>query len=160
MIYLGIDPGTHRVGYGLIRVESQRMVPLAYGVIENTGTDRGLNMANIEQSLSEIIRTHKPIAVGIERLFFATNRKTAMSVSEMKGVILATIYRHGVPVHEFTPLQVKQSVCGYGKADKAQVQHMVGMILGIKEKIRPDDAADALAIALCCSSVPKHIQTS
>jgi crossover junction endodeoxyribonuclease RuvC len=159
MKYLGIDPGTHRIGYGIIRVEAQRMVPVAFGVIENTGNDRGLNISNIETSLADLIVAHQPTAIGIEKLFFATNRKTAMAVSEMRGVILAGINRHAIPVYEFTPLQIKRAVCGYGKADKAQVQHMVGMILGIKEKIRPDDAADALAIALCCSSVPKHSQT-
>lgn len=160
MIYLGIDPGTHRIGYGVIRSEAQRMVPVAYGIIENKGNDRGLNISNVERSLAELIDTHEPVAIGIEKLFFATNRKTAMAVSEMRGVILAGINRYDIPVHEFTPLQIKQAVCGYGKADKAQVQHMVGMILSIKEKIRPDDAADALAIALCCSSVPNYLRTS
>lgn len=160
MIYLGIDPGTHRVGYGVVRMDGQRMVPLDYGVVENHGTDRTSNIANVDRSMNRILREHRPSAVGIEKLFFATNRKTAMAVSEMRGVILAALGRHGIPIHEFTPLQVKRAVCGYGKADKAQVQHMVGMILGIREKIRPDDAADALAIALCCASIPSYARAS
>ena len=160
MIYLGIDPGTHRIGYGVIRVESQRMVPLGYGVIENTGDDRSAHMTHVEHELARLIAEHQPVAVGVEKLFFATNRKTAMSVSEMKGVILASLNRHSIPIHEFTPLQVKQAVCGYGKASKDQVQRMVRMILSIKETIRPDDAADGLAIALCCAAVPKWEKSS
>lgn len=160
MNYLGIDPGTHRIGFGIIRAETQRMIPVDYGIIENSGQDQALNIANVERSLAELISIHTPVAIGIEKLFFATNRKTAMAVSEMRGVILASVHRHAIPVHEFTPLQVKQAVCGYGKADKAQVQHMVRMILNIKEPIRPDDAADALAIALCCPTAPNYKHSS
>ncbi|HXV26644.1 MAG TPA: crossover junction endodeoxyribonuclease RuvC [Candidatus Paceibacterota bacterium] len=154
MIYLGIDPGTHRIGYGIISLDGQRMLPLTYGVIENTGSDRAAHIRNTESSLDALIRKHRPDAAGIEKLFFTTNRKTAMSVSEMRGVLLATLGRHGLPIREFTPLQVKQAVCGYGKADKGQVQRIVRMLLKITEPIRPDDAADALAIAICCSAAP------
>lgn len=152
MIYLGIDPGTHRIGYGIIRVNKDEISPLAYGVIENTGTDHAQNISHVERSLSALLNKWNPVAAGVERLFFSSNRKTAMAVSEMRGVILATLTRHGTPIHEFTPPQVKQAVCGYGKADKEQVQRMVRMILKINEVVRPDDAADALAIALCCAS--------
>lgn len=152
MIYLGIDPGTHRIGYGIIRVSSQHMTSLAYGVIENIGADRSEHMSHVERSLTGLIQEWKPDAAGIEKLFFATNRKTAMAVSEMRGVILASLNRHDLRVHEFTPLQIKQAICGYGKADKKQVQRMVRMILKIAEPIRPDDASDALAIAICCST--------
>lgn len=152
MIYLGIDPGTHRIGYGLIRVEGQQMIPLDYGIIENTGSDHYAHIAHVEQSLGDIIVKYNPVAAGVEKLFFANNRTTAMKVSEMRGVILSSINRHNIAIHEFTPLEVKKSICGYGKADKAQVEHMTRMILGIKEKIKPDDAADALAIAVSCSA--------
>lgn len=152
MNFLGIDPGTHRIGYGIVNAGRTEIVAVSYGVIENTGTDRAAHFANVEQSLTELLERHAPHAVGVERLFFATNRKTAMAVSEMRGVILACLSRHGSDIREFTPLQVKRSVCGYGKADKRQVQQMVRMILGIKEVIRPDDASDALAIAISCSA--------
>lgn len=151
MIYLGIDPGSHRIGYGVIRSEPRGMVPLDYGVIENFGTDRSAHITHVEYSLNKLVTQWSPTAAGIERLFFSTNRKTAMAVSEMRGVILAALNRTPLSIHEFTPPEVKRSVCGYGKADKHQVQKMVQMILGITAPVKPDDAADALAIALCCA---------
>ena len=152
MIYLGIDPGTHRIGYGLVHADGQRLRALDYGVIENLGDDHHAHITHVERSLAELIVRHQPAAVGVEKLFFTTNRTTGMKVSEMRGVILACLNRHTVPIHEFTPLEVKKSICGYGKADKKQVEHMTRMILGLSAVIRPDDAADALAIAISCSA--------
>ena len=152
MITLGIDPGTHRIGYGIVRVEGARVIPVAHGVIENTGSDRAAHIAHVESSLTQLIEKYQPDAVGVERLFFSTNRKTAIAVSEMRGVILANLTRARLPILEFTPLEIKRSVCGYGKAEKRQVQEMVRMILGMTDIVRPDDAADALAIAVCCTA--------
>ena len=153
-IHIGIDPGTHRIGFGVVSVRGDRLDPVEYGVIENTGTDRVAHMRHVESGLESLVARWSPSSVGVERLFFSTNRKTAMAVGEMRGVILATVSRLDVPVREFTPLEIKRMVCGYGKADKAQVQRMVRTILRIAEPIRPDDAADALAIALCCCTSP------
>ena len=146
MIILGIDPGTTRIGYGVVEYERSRITCLAYGVIGETTISRSDNLLGVERELGKLIETYKPDTIGIEKLFFFKNQKTVMAVSEMRGVLLLTIARHGIPVQEFTPLQVKQSVSSYGKADKQQVQRMMQMLLNLKEPIKPDDA-----IAICCS---------
>ncbi len=153
MICLGIDPGTTRIGYGIIDVAGTSVKPLAWGVIENAGKDTLADKADTRTALANLISTWRPAAAGIERLFFMNNKKSAMAVAEMRGVIMLTIADHGIPLHEFTPLQVKQRICGHGQAKKPQVQRMVRLLLGIREEIRPDDAADALALAMCCSLV-------
>jgi crossover junction endodeoxyribonuclease RuvC len=149
MIILGIDPGTTIIGFGVIKKEGQGFACLEYGVIRNPGKDRAADFTNTVSILSSIIKKHHPTAAAIEKLFFANNQKTAMAVSEMRGVLLLTLANHRLPVHEFTPLQVKQMVSRYGGADKKQMQKIVRLILRIPEEIKPDDAADALAIALC-----------
>jgi crossover junction endodeoxyribonuclease RuvC len=149
MIILGIDPGTTIIGFGVIEQKGQGFTALDYGVIRNPGKDRALDMQNTVTELSKIIGKYRPTAASIEKLFFMNNKTTAMAVSEMRGVILFTFANHGLPVHEFTPMQVKQMVSRYGGADKKQVEKMVRMILKIPNEIKPDDAADALAIALC-----------
>ncbi|HWA64516.1 MAG TPA: crossover junction endodeoxyribonuclease RuvC [Candidatus Paceibacterota bacterium] len=151
MIALGIDPGTTRIGYGLVEHHGSRLIALEYGIIENPGQDKFQDFIETEKGLSKIIEKFQPDTAGIERLFFTKNQKTAMAVSEMRGVLLLTLAKHRLPVQEFTPLQVKQSISAYGKADKRQVQKMVEMLLGITTPISPDDAADALAIAICCT---------
>ncbi|MBX4189817.1 crossover junction endodeoxyribonuclease RuvC [Candidatus Parcubacteria bacterium] len=151
MIALGIDPGTTRIGYGVVEYSGNRLTPIAYGIIENLGRDKLSDFKDTEKNLTAIIEKYKPDCAGIEKLFFTKNQKTAMSVSEMRGVLLLTLSRHGLPIKELTPLQVKQSISGYGKAEKHQVQRMVKLLLNIKEEIKPDDAADALAIAICCA---------
>lgn len=153
MRYLGIDPGTTRIGYGIIDDIRGTLTPVVWGIISNPGTHASLDKQSTVQELKELIRAHKPHAAGVERLFFMNNQKTAMPVAEMRGVIMLTLADAGLPIHEFTPLQVKQMVCGHGGAKKDQIQKMVQLILHITERIHPDDAADALAIALCCSSV-------
>ena len=149
MISLGIDPGTTRIGYGVIRGERNKMTCVAYGIISNTGKDKLFDFKETEKKLSALIKKYKPDMAGVEKLFFFKNQKTVMAVSEMRGVIMLTLAKHSLPVHEFTPLQVKQNISAYGRAGKDQVQRMVQVLLSIKEPIKPDDAADALAIAIC-----------
>ena len=153
MISLGIDPGTTRIGYGVVQHDRNKMSCVAYGIISNTGKDKLYDFVETEKALTKLIKKYKPDMAGIEKLFFFNNQKTVMAVSEMRGVIMLTLAKHHLPVHEFTPLQVKQNISAYGRADKDQVQRMVRMLLNIKEPIKPDDAADALAIAICSASI-------
>ncbi len=152
MIILGIDPGSTRIGYGIVRWDNNKATCLAYGTFDYPGTHSAPRFLAVEQELSKLIAAHAPDRAGIEKLFFAKNQTTAMAVSEMRGVIRLTLARHNIPLAECTPLQVKQSITNYGKADKAQVQRMVRLLLNIREPIRPDDAADALAVALYCAT--------
>ena len=125
------------------------MTCVAYGIISNTGKDKLFDFKETEKKLSALIKKYKPDMAGVEKLFFFKNQKTVMAVSEMRGVIMLTLAKHGLPVHEFTQLHVKQNISAYGRAGKDQVQRMVHVLLSIKEPIKPDDAADALAIAIC-----------
>lgn len=152
MIVLGIDPGTARIGYGIISSERNRLSCLDYGILKNTSTDKLYNFQETEKSLSRLIKKYKPDIAGIEKLFFFKNQKTVMAVSEMRGVLLLTLAKHNIPVQEFTPPQVKQNISAYGRAQKDQVQRMIKLLLNLKDPIKPDDAADALAIAICCSN--------
>ena len=149
MIIIGIDPGTTQIGFGIIKNEGNRFEALGYGIIKNTGKNKPLDYKNTANKLSKLIVKYSPDVAVVEKLFFFKNQKTVMSVGEMRGVIMLTLANHNLTVLEFTPLQVKQALSGYGGADKNQVQRMVRLILNIKEEIRPDDAADALAIAIC-----------
>lgn len=151
MIVLGIDPGSTRIGYGVVRHEGNRLTMLGYGTIENTNKDRLLDLRDTEIGLIKIIKKYGPDRAGIEKLFFTKNQKTAMAVSETRGVLLLTLSKYGLPIQEFTPLEVKQKITSYGHADKKQVYRVVQLLLNIKESITPDDAVDALAIAICCS---------
>lgn len=152
MIILGIDPGTATTGYGIIqsgkRKDEFKLVD--FGVI---ATPPKLSDAErlkiLADDLSKLIKKYKPTTVGVEKLFFTTNQKTAMAVSQARGVVLYIAQKHKLPILEFTPLQVKSFVCGYGKAEKRQVQFMVQKNLKLKTAPKPDDAADALAVALC-----------
>lgn len=152
MVILGIDPGTTQIGFGIIENEKNRFTPIAYGIIKNTGKDKLFDYKKTYRELSEIIKKYHPEMAGVEKLFFFKNQKTVINVSEMRGVIMLALADNNLPVAEFTPLQVKQAISSYGRADKNQVQRMVRLILNIKEEIRPDDAADALAIAICCAN--------
>lgn len=149
MIIIGIDPGTTQIGYGIIKNEGNKFKALDYGIIKNTGKDKLFDYKKTAKELGKLITKHKPEIAVVERLFFFKNQKTVMSVGEMRGVIMLTLANHNLPVLEFTPLQVKQSLSGYGRADKNQIQRMVRLVLGINQEIKPDDAADALAIAIC-----------
>lgn len=155
MIYLGIDPGTATTGFGVIRKtpnSKQEYEILDFGVIETKKTDSDAKRLEIlHTDLSAIIKKHSPHSVGIEKLFFAKNQTTAMTVSQARGVVLLACSQNALPILEFTPLQVKNTLCGYGKADKKQVQKMVQQTFKLKHLPKPDDAADALAIALCAA---------
>ncbi|MBU0546441.1 crossover junction endodeoxyribonuclease RuvC [Patescibacteria group bacterium] len=151
MVILGIDPGFGRIGYGIIEKSGvKEWKAVDYGCIEtpleNDFVDR---LSEIYSTLNHLIKKHKPARMAVEELFFFKNVKTAIKVGQARGVILLAGVENGLEIDEFTPLQVKQAVTGYGRAEKKQMQKMVAVILGIKKKIKSDDAADALAVALC-----------
>lgn len=150
MIILGIDPGTATTGYGLIEEKSGKLSLIDYGVIitepKQPLEDR---LSLIYDQLGDIIDEYDPDEIAVEELFFSNNAKTAMSVGQARGVILLAAKKSGVNIAEYTPNEVKNNVCGYGAADKKQVQKMVTMLLKLTETPQPDDAADALAIAIC-----------
>ena len=150
MRILGIDPGVAIVGFGVVDSDKGKNRLVKCGVITtpaHTQLSSRLNSSYLD--LMELIATFKPEAIAIEELFFNTNITTGISVAQARGVILLACYQSGVPVYEYTPLQVKQAVCGYGRAEKKQVMDMVRRILNLQDVPRPDDAADAVAIALC-----------
>ena len=150
MRILGIDPGFAIVGWGVIEYSGSRFRVIAYGSIQTPAKTRmEERLATIYRELSEIIDKFRPDEIAVEELFFNTNITTGIKVAEARGVILLCAELIGVEIFEYTPLQVKQSIVGYGRAEKNQVITMVQMFLNIKEKISPDDAADALAIAIC-----------
>ncbi len=153
MIILGVDPGVASVGYGVIRFEKGKHVPITFGTFH---TEAGLplptRLIQINDFLNELIDRFKPDIASVEELFFNTNAKTALMVGQGRGAILLSCAQNSLPIFEFTPLQIKQAVVGYGRADKNQVQQMVKMILKLKEIPKPDDTADALAAAICCAN--------
>ncbi len=159
MIVLGIDPGYAIVGFGVISYTNNAFKPIRYGAITTKAkTNFEQRLLEIHDDLSQIIAATKPEAIALESLFFTTNQKTAMAVAQARGVILLVACKAGVPVFEYTPMQVKQSVSGYGKATKKQVQEMTKTILRMKAVPKPDDAADALALAICHSYSHKSKQ--
>ena len=150
MRILGIDPGYAIVGYGVIEAAGGRYRPVEYGAITTpAGQDFGQRLVEIYQGMGEILTRLKPEAAAVEKLYFTNNKTTGIGVAEARGVILLALAQHGVPLYEYTPMQVKQAVVGYGGADKRQVMLMTQRLLGMKQIPRPDDAADALAIAIC-----------
>ncbi|HZK43968.1 MAG TPA: crossover junction endodeoxyribonuclease RuvC [Syntrophomonadaceae bacterium] len=150
MLVLGIDPGTAKTGYGLVKHEAGQLTIVDYGIISTkANTDMALRLCKINKELNELIKKYSPDAVAVEEVFIQKNTKTVITVAQGRGVILMTAASSGIEVAEYTPLQVKQSVVGYGRADKKQVQFMVQKILKMTEIPKPDDAADALAIAIC-----------
>ena len=150
MVILGIDPGLAIVGWGVVQYTANRFAPMAYGSIQTkAGIPVEDRLSQIYDRLSEIIEKYKPDAISVEELFWNTNVTTGIVVAEARGVILLCARKHGIPIYEYTPMQVKQAVVGYGKADKKQVISMVTLMLGLKEPPKPDDTADAIAIAIC-----------
>lgn len=151
MRILGVDPGTGILGFGVIDT-GRKLQLVDAGVIrtpvKQADSDR---LHTIFLELEELIKLHKPEVISVEKLFFTKNITTAMSVSQARGVVLLLGKQHGMKLYEYTPLQIKQAVTGYGKADKKQIQEMVKVILGLATIPKPDDAADALAAAICCS---------
>ena len=150
MIILGIDPGIATVGYGVLEYNGASFRTLAYGVISTrSGMDVVERLRQVYVGVCELIEKYHPSEMAIEELFFKTNQKTAITVAEARGVILLAARQHHLSIGEYTPLQVKQAVVGYGRAEKNQVIALVTMMLKLQKPPRPDDAADALAIAVC-----------
>lgn len=150
MIILGIDPGYAIIGYGVLDFEKGKFRILDYGSITTKSTmEFSMRLKRIYMGIQELIDKYKPDSVAVEKLFFNKNTKTALKVGHGRGVVLLGGAMNDIDVFEYTPLQVKQAVCGYGRADKNQVQQMVKMLLGLREVPKPDDTADALAVAIC-----------
>lgn len=150
MVILGIDPGYAIVGYGVVEYAGNKFKVLEYGSIETkAGIDFNIRLLKIHKGVEELIKRHSPDAVAVEELFFNKNTKTAMKVAQARGVVLLSGALSLAEVFEYTPLQVKQAVCGYGRADKNQVQQMVKLLLNLEKVPKPDDTADALAVAIC-----------
>ena len=152
MRILGFDPGTATTGYGVIETVGSSMRLLDYGTIRTTAaTPMPDRLVMICEAAGELIDSFSPEQIAVEKLYFNTNVTTGITVAQARGVLLLAAAQRHIEIGEYTPLQVKQAVVGYGKADKQQIQYMVSRILNMKETPRPDDAADALAIAVCHS---------
>ncbi len=151
MIAVGIDPGTATTGYGFVEEDSQGgLTSVAYGVIQTpAGLPLELRLTQLYDELNQLLLLHRPQIAAVEKLFFARNVTNAIAVGHARGVALLALARAGLAVGEYTPMEVKQAVVGYGGAEKNQVQQMVKAILQLKELPKPDDAADALAVAIC-----------
>ncbi len=150
MVILGIDPGLAIVGWGVIEYSGSKIKVLGYGAIEtpaHTPTEDRLGL--IFDGIRDLVKKYRPDQMAVEELFFNTNTTTAIRVAEARGVIIMCAHKMGVKIFEYTPLQVKQAVVGFGRAEKKQVITMVTMILGLQNPPKPDDTADALAIAVC-----------
>jgi len=150
MIIMGIDPGLATIGYGIIEKRGNRAAAVDYGVIQTPPSEaRPARLAMIYDALSKLIAKHKPEEIAVEELFFNKNITTALPVAEARGVLLLCAVRECGRLFEYTPLQIKQALTGVGRAEKRQVQYMVKTMLSLREVPKPDDAADALAAALC-----------
>lgn len=150
MRILGIDPGIAIVGFGFIDKQGHKLVPVQYGSIQTEAhTAEALRLKQVYEAVVQLIDKYKPDAVAIEKLFFNRNVTTALTVGQARGVLMLAAEQKGLPIAEYTPLQVKQAIVGYGKAEKKQVQEMVRMFLHLSAVPKPDDVADALAIAIC-----------
>ncbi|MCH5184545.1 MAG: crossover junction endodeoxyribonuclease RuvC [Oscillospiraceae bacterium] len=150
MVIVGIDPGYAIVGVGIVKYAKNKLEMMEYGAITtqaHTKTTQRLGI--IYEKINEVFDLYKPDAVAVEELFFNSNAKTAISVAQARGVLLVSAANKGIPVYEYTPLQIKQAITGYGRADKQQMQQMVKMLLNLNVIPKPDDAADALAVGIC-----------
>lgn len=150
MRILGIDPGYAIVGFGVVEYSGAKFIPIEYGAFlteaHTSFTDR---LCSIDEDMLEVLKRYQPDCMAIEKLYFQNNQKTAIDVAQARGILILEAAKQKVPVFEYTPLQVKQAVVGYGKAEKHQVMDMTRRILALKQIPKPDDAADALAIAIC-----------
>lgn len=150
MIVLGVDPGTATTGYGVVEETDGRLRAIDYGVVSTpAGEPLPLRLQTIYAELRRLARLYRPSSGSVEKLFFSRNVRTAMGVGQARGVALLALADAGLEIREYTPTEVKQAVSGYGRADKLQVQRMVQTLLALDEIPRPDDAADALAVAIC-----------
>ena len=156
---LGIDPGTAIVGWGVVEGEGQDLRLVAYGVIRTASTlPLSERLVQIYEELNALLDDYQPTGVGIEQLFFAKNVTTALPVAHARGVLLLAVQQRGLPLREYRPMEIKETVTGYGAADKQQMQQMVRLLLGLDEAPRPDDAADAVAVALCYHQLARYDQ--
>lgn len=150
MIIMGIDPGYAIIGWGIIRYERGRFIPVDFGAITTpAGMNFNRRLEIIYDDLSALLAKYHPDAVAVEKLYFQNNQKTAIDVAQARGVTMLAIHKSGTPVYEYTPLQVKSAVTGFGQAHKPQVMEMTRRLLRLTEVPKPDDTADALAIAIC-----------
>ncbi|MDO9098612.1 MAG: crossover junction endodeoxyribonuclease RuvC [Candidatus Methanoperedens sp.] len=157
MIVIGIDPGLATVGFGVIRTEKNTITPVSYGCIRTlAGKTSAQRLLEIYTEIYALFEKYAPGAVAVERLFFNTNVTNAMGVSEARGVIFLAAQQQGIPLFEYTPLQVKQAITGSGRADKKQMQVMIKRLLNLSEIPKPDDAADGLSIALCHINIMRY----
>lgn len=152
MLILGIDPGTARIGLGLIEYRNKKATIKCYSCLTTSAKDNtAARLDDLHKQLTKFLKKYQPHAVAVEELFFFKNLTTAIKVSQARGVILLAAAQQSLPIHEFTPLQVKQALTGYGRAEKKQIQQMVKVLLNLSEIPQSDDAADALAVAICCA---------
>jgi len=150
MIVLGIDPGTAIMGYGVLDYQNSKHKSLAYGVIRTDKEEKTEDrLKELFHGINRLLDEYKPDVMAVEELFFNRNTTNAISVGQARGIALLAAGLRGIPIGEYTPLQVKQAVVGYGRAEKHQVQYMIRKILNLSEIPKPDDAADALAVAIC-----------
>lgn len=150
MVIVGIDPGIAISGYGIIKYSGNKFKVIDYGAITtDSKTPFPYRLKIVYEQLTDILKTYKPEAVAIEELFFNKNVKTAINVGQARGVHILAAINNGINIYEYTPLQVKQGVVGYGRATKRQIQEMVKLLLNLNEIPKPDDVADALAVAIC-----------
>ncbi len=157
MRILGIDPGTSLLGYGIIDFDKKTWRAVDFGALRTASNIKNADrVSEVYNFFEKLIKKFRPDKMAIEALFFFKNAKTVIKVSEIRGILMLAAAKNGIEVAEFTPLQVKQAVSGYGRAEKSQVQRMVKMILGLKTEPKPDDTADALALAICCANTVSY----
>ncbi len=150
MLVLGIDPGYAIVGWGIVDITSGRLTPVAFGAITTkAGEPFPQRLLKISQKIGAVLDKYRPQAVSIEKLYFNTNTTTAIDVAQARGVIVCEAAKRNIDIFEYTPIQVKLAVVGYGQAEKKQVMEMTRQLLKLKEVPKPDDTADALAVAIC-----------
>jgi crossover junction endodeoxyribonuclease RuvC len=158
---LGIDPGTAACGFGLVRENGNRLKALDYGWWKTAASERPeLRLKTIFDGVTELIEEWRPRAVALEESFVGVDARTALSVGQARGVVLVAAASFGLECAEYAPSRVKQAVCGYGRAEKAQVQRMVSAILGLKQPPQPHHAADALAVAICHALAPPLLRAN
>ncbi len=149
-MYLGIDPGLATMGYGLIEEKDNRLVCKEYGVLSTSSREEmPQRLYTLYEKANELIKKYTPLNLAMEQLFFSKNVKTAFQVGQARGVIILAAAQNGLEVFEYSPLEIKKAITGYGQADKKQMQSLVKSILQLQENPQPDDAADALAVAIC-----------
>ncbi len=157
MTILGIDPGTTRIGYGVIKKQNTSYIPIAYGLIENKSSlSDSERLEKIYEAITNLIKKYNPTLFSVEKLFFFKNQKTVISVAQARGVIILAAKQLNINISEYTPIQVKQGVTGYGRSNKEQVANMVKILLNLKEIPKPDDITDALAVAITGANFSKN----